>query len=65
MNKILRRPYYRPLKTVDSHSSVSWVDEQEEEMFGPPAFEEHRAYFKWRLFKRKFVWGKSTQNEWL
>lgn len=49
------------IETLKQKKSVAWVDTLnfKKGEFGPPVFDENAWSFRWRLFKKGFVWGNS------
>jgi hypothetical protein len=49
------------VSSLRNRKDVAWVDEEGTKPgeFGPPLFDEKSSYYKWRMFKRGFTWGKS------
>jgi hypothetical protein len=46
------------IESLRKRRDVGWVEDMKKEAFGPPAFDEKPLYYKWRMFKRGFTWGK-------
>jgi len=46
------------VESLKQRRDVGWVEEMKKDKFGPPAYDEKPLYYKWRLFKRGFTWGK-------
>ena len=48
------------VESLKKNRSVAWIDELnfKENEFGPPNFDETAWSYRWRIFKRGFLWGK-------
>lgn len=50
---------------LKKRKDVAWVDESnfKKGEFGPPVFDETSWAYRWRVFKRGFLWGNIDMND--
>ena len=50
------------LEWFKNRKDIAWVGELKPREFGPPPYDEKPSSYRWRIFKRGFIWGKYKNN---